>query len=235
MFDPSQVRSTLGNADLKEDIEALYNRIPEIEIPEIDDIKKLFQGIKFTIYKDQWVKDEDYFKVILRHNLKLKLESIDIRFFNTKNESILLDFKYENDDTYLVLYSNVAEDIYIILKQKIESECSGGTGNIHVGEEEPEVKDGTLWISNIGGVVATPEGAFPGENLDKLLTENKTSLVDAINEVFQNVVNGKIIVATAINDLTGSKLSGNETFDEMSKVLNNLKEHHELVKADAQT
>ena len=63
-------------------------------------------------------------------------------------------------------------------------------------------------------------GTVPGENLSELLTENKTSLVGAINEVFQGVVDGKRLIATAINDLTGSKLSGDETFEEIADILN---------------
>lgn len=55
-------------------------------------------------------------------------------------------------------------------------------------------------------------------DLSKLKTTDKTSLTNAINEVFQNANNGKNIVATAI----GTPLSSNDTFSVMGSKIDTL-------------
>ena len=61
------------------------------------------------------------------------------------------------------------------------------------------------------------------EKLSNLQTTNKTSLVDAINEVFQNVDSGKQLIANAIDD---ESITKDSTFEAMSNKINDMKSNN---------
>ena len=58
-------------------------------------------------------------------------------------------------------------------------------------------------------------------NTGDLQTENKDSIVDAINEVFQNVSDGKELIANAITD-KGVETLATGTFTEMANNIGNI-------------
>ena len=84
--------------------------------------------------------------------------------------------------------------------------------------------DGMVTAVDVGNVNIGQGGGSGGVDdsvigqLSSLQTANKTNLVGAINELFQNANNGKELIATAI----GSPLSSSDTFSAMSTKINTL-------------
>lgn len=58
-------------------------------------------------------------------------------------------------------------------------------------------------------------------DLNSLKTQDKTNLVEAINELFQNVSNGKNLIATAITD-KGVNTGSDDTFETMANNISNI-------------
>ena len=110
---------------------------------------------------------------------------------NTSHDCNLSTVEY-NEGTELTFVYNVTE-----VEERVTE----------VEERVTEIEDNV--ISSINTQMGT---------LSNLQTTNKDNLVDAVNELFQNVDNGKNLIATSI----GEPLSAEDTFQAMSDDINGL-------------
>lgn len=82
--------------------------------------------------------------------------------------------------------------------------------------------DTTSGLSLTSGKVSASTLKTSIGTLSTLKTTAKTSVVASINELFQNVSDGKVTVASAITD-KGQSVSGTATFDQLATAISNLK------------
>lgn len=107
------------------------------------------------------------------------------------------------------------------------------TSKLYISQTQPAgAKSGAIWYNPTTGelkLYVEQQGfisnlplcrALTGD-LALLQTRNKANLVEAMNEVFTNVSNGKSLVAAAVIDIGGYGVSGGSTFAQLANEIRN--------------